>query len=336
MAGFAAGSKLTAVPEVLAAIPIVITCIALWTVVQKRWAASPRFAVGIIVFCLMGFLTFSPWLVRNFAWTRNPIFPELMPVLGHGDLSPVQVERWDLSLKPPPAERPVPRRVLKLATDVLIGWQFGYVILPLGLIALGLSTHRPASWFLFGLLLILTIFWLSMTHLQSRFFVLAVPICALLIADFETHLSPAVAGGVVFIAMIVGWIQTNNALAAKLYMTGDRDGVAAVLGHDGRELFHEMIVPEDLPNDAPLLLVGDAKAFLYPIPMTKLRYRTVFDVREGGDLMSAWIGPAGRKPGEWMFVDPGELKRFSTSYHGLPPLPPTVASRDQRYLEKPR
>jgi 4-amino-4-deoxy-L-arabinose transferase-like glycosyltransferase len=336
MAGFAAGSKLTAVPEVLAAIPLVIACLVLSKTAKKQWGARPQVALGIAVFCLMGFLTFSPWLIRNIVWTRNPIFPELMPVLGRGDLTTTQMERWDMSLKPPPTERSIHARLKKLFTDVLIGWQFGYVILPLGLIALGMTMRRPEIWFLFGLLLILTVFWLSMTHLQARFFVLAVPICAMLAANFHAHSIRAVAGGLILVAMIVSWVQTSSALAAKLYATGDRDGVAAVLGRDGRDLFQAMFIPDDLPKDAKVLLVGDAKAFLYPIPMTRLRYRTVFDVRGGGDLLSAWIGVDGRKAGEWMFVDPIELKRFSTSYHGLPPLPPAIAKREECYVEKPK
>jgi hypothetical protein len=39
-----------------------------------------------------------------------------------------------------------------------------------------------------------------------------------------------------------------------------------------------------------VLLVGDARAFLYAVPMSRLRYRTVFDVpSEPPDLETAWL-----------------------------------------------
>jgi len=47
---------------------------------------------------------------------------------------------------------------------------------------------------------------------------------------------------------------------------------------------------DNIPPDATLVLVGDARAFAYDRPMSRLRYRTVFDVnqREGQSIIDAW------------------------------------------------
>jgi len=77
-------------------------------------------------------------------------------------------------------------------------------------------------------------------------------------------------------------------------------------------------------SSQPVILVGDAKAFWYAVPMKRLRYQTVFDVRE-------WeIEKAGL-----FVIDPGEIERFRRTYKGLPELPqwmrgidkPTVVER---------
>ena len=76
MAGFAAGSKLTAVPEVLVAIPIVAAAGGIWMWLGgRRKEADANLWGGIILFGLTGLLCFSPWLVRNMALgAHNPIF----------------------------------------------------------------------------------------------------------------------------------------------------------------------------------------------------------------------------------------------------------------------
>ena len=74
-----------------------------------------------------------------------------------------------------------------------------------------------------------------------------------------------------------------------------------------------------------LTLAGDARAFLYVMPMTNLRYRTVFDVdqRPGQNLIEAWLGPdAAAIRGEYQIVvDQGELSRFSRTYRHIQPMP---------------
>ena len=47
------------------------------------------------------------------------------------------------------------------------------------------------------------------------------------------------------------------------------------------------IAPTELPKTGTIYLIGDARAFVYPIPMSRLRYRTVFDVKDAPDIVQA-------------------------------------------------
>ena len=186
MAGLAAGSKLTAVPEVLVAVPVVVVGASLWLFLRRRdRAAGKQVFAGAIIFAATGLLCFSPWLLRNQAWAHNPVFPELMPILGHGDFNDRQVQRWKAAHEPRPDQQTFAARVdafRKAVIGVRVGpsvkfsietdaWQFGYLLLPVSLIAFGLSIRRPQSWCLMqALLLMLTVFWLGFTHLQGKIF----------------------------------------------------------------------------------------------------------------------------------------------------------------------
>ncbi|HWE00874.1 MAG TPA: glycosyltransferase family 39 protein [Tepidisphaeraceae bacterium] len=330
MAGFAAGSKLTAVPEVLIAVPLVCAGLAAWKMIARsdRTLAPWR---GIALFGLVGLLAFSPWLIRNLRWAGNPVFPELMPLLGRGDFTPVQVRRWELAYVPPVEQRSIVGRAKRFCEEVVVGWQFGYLLLPLGLIAFVSSIRDPMAWGLLGLLAILTIIWLFFTHLQGRFFILAAPVSALLIAQMDWHKREFI--GVILVAIFaaVGWVHINLKL---LDSVAGEVGIGNVLGMNDLSAITLKQPPLDrVPPDAPLCLVGDARAFWYPLPMSRLRYRTVFDVKsDEPNIVKAWIGHDGKRAGEILLVDPAELKRLSASYYGLPPLPAEVKAKNQRYV----
>ncbi|HET6251121.1 MAG TPA: hypothetical protein VFE47_25775 [Tepidisphaeraceae bacterium] len=382
-AGLAAGSKLTAVPEVLVAVPAIAALAGLAmrfglrrnegfagsaprtanlaeretvrsadpTPIAHVHLAGPRridagasLWIGILLFGVMGLATFSPWMVRNMVWAGNPVFPEMMP-LGHDGFTPVQVERFEKAHTPPPRQQPLIQRLETFNREVLTGWpadndsqssawQFGYLILPLGLVAFGLSVRRPESWCLLGLLLILTLFWLLMTHLQSRFFILAAPISALLIARINWR--QGAAAGVLLVAIFaaIGWSRVNARLLAKLYGTSEHDvGIVTTLGMDGKTLY-QMISPVELPDGGKIYLIGDARAFVYPVPMSRLRYRTVFDVKDGADIVQAWVGEEKPSAGDYLLIDAGELRRFQQTYYGLPAIPPNVDMTRGPYLIK--
>lgn len=317
-AGFASGVKLTAVPMLLIGIPLA-------TLVARRfeWRSLATFVVA-------GALVFSPWLIRNAIYTKNPVFPEAMSVFGRAHFTADQQERYRRAHSPPDAQRSISARLKSAWSQIAIDWRYGYTLLLAAPFAIALARTREA-WFIAALLAIFLIIWISFTHLQSRFYVLAIPAAAFAIASGlsakKQLVLPAALNFVV--VAILGILN----LHLNYLMRGDRTGRLALL-IDSRALGIESLRdlrPIEVDNvraDATLALVGDARAFAYDRPMKLLRYRTVFDVnqREGQSIIDAWAG--GDLPSNSvLLVDPIELSRMAKNYWKIGALPADVAQR---------
>ena len=346
LAGFACGVKLTAVPLLLLAVPAV----ALLALLRR----SPRLAVlGPLVFGLAGTAAFSPWLIRNVAWTGNPVFPEGTALFGKAHFSDEQVDRWKRAHRPQPAQAGPGARVAALGDQVVRSWQFGYVLLPLAGLALvtSVAVRRgsggvedgdggdddggsgdggptpsvaggPVPWMLAGLLLIQLAFWLGFTHLQGRFFLLAVPVAVMCVAVAPwDRLVSGRAGGavaaalaaVVIVGAAVGWSNVHRRLAHKLYEE-QGTGMAVALGRPEIDGITGGSLAGSRGDDpsARLLLVGEAQAFWYPLSGDRLVYRTVFDLdTSGGRSLADALDPQGlRRDGRtWRLIAPAELER---------------------------
>jgi hypothetical protein len=335
-AGFACGTKLTAVPMILVAIPIAWIAIGgSWSLVHRRHAPTTGRALrttilSILLFLLAAFLAFCPWLIRNQRWAGNPVFPELMPLLGQAHFTDAQVERYHAAHSPRPDQHSIGAHLSAGWNQIVADSSYGYILLPLGLLggilALLRPRHRPEALFLLLLLLMLTIIWIGFTHLQGRFFILAIPILALLIAQINWGLLQWPLAAAVVAVGLFGFIGLNRQLIPWL--------APQFLGMENFHGFlQELVPPQVIPKiDAgqSVALVGDARAFLYPIPMSRLHYRTVFDVSAspGQSLIDAWLGGA---QADMIIVDPNELTRLTRTYHPLPPLPPFVADHDRPF-----
>ena len=84
---------------------------------------------------------------------------------------------------------------------------------------------------------------------------------------------------------------------------------------------------QSVPPDALLSLVGEAQAFYYQRPMSRLRYRTVFDVPPGDNVVESWLGGRRQGENEWLVVSPSELERFANTYWGIPRPPPDLLGK---------
>jgi hypothetical protein len=333
MAGLACGVKLTAVPEVLLAIALVsLTLLILSGAREKR--PPGRLISGPIAFGLAGLLTFAPWLIRTWWWSGNPVFPELPSLLGKGDFSDVQVERWHRAHTAQPSQRPILARLHAAGTDIVWSWQYGYLLLPLALAAVVLNHRDPDVWFLGALLFFLAVFWLGFTHLQSRFFILAVPICAMLISCL-----PLEAIGLVAAQSLLGIVLLNRNYLGLLH---EKFGKAPSLYGQviGIEDLSWMTPPEiiQVPPNAMLVLVGEGKVFLYQRPMSELRYRTPFDAdtSHGRSVIEAWAGPHDKRRADYLLIAPEELERFEKTYQPFPTLPPEITDHLQPFVIPPR
>jgi hypothetical protein len=269
---------------------------------------------GLAIFVVGSVLVFSPWLVRNFVWAGNPVFPEGMEVLGKGHFSEVQVERWRLAHSPKEGERKVGERLGLAWKRIVIDWRFGFLFLPLAVAAMVLARDRRAA-FLGISLAVQLLIWLAFTHLQGRFFILALPIGAVAIGMVRWRGWVFVAGGVLGVVAVVAFV-----ILCRRYAGVRQVAEKGALGVENLTWMIPLpaeIDVEKLPADRPIVLVGDAQAFLYSgIPMSRLKYRTVFDVagEDGKDWLIKWT----RRARGTVLVFPGELERFRNSYFSVP------------------
>jgi hypothetical protein len=321
MAGFACGVKLTAVPMLLLAVPVALAI------------SHPKCIRYAPIYVAVGALLFSPWLVRNVVWTGNPVFPQGTSVFGRAHFSDVQVERWKRAHSPTPTQSAPAARLAAAATEVFANWRFGYVPLVVGLVAAGVGYRDRRARALAALLLLYLLFWLGFTHLQGRFFVLAIPVVALLIAVADWWRLFVPVAVVVAVSVLGSWFLVHRQFAARMY--GLRPWVQ-VLGVEDLSQLHPSEL-EFIPPDATLVLVGDARAFWYQRPMKAMRYRTVFDVdtTESTDVIETWRGKGSDRSREWLLIDPEELRRFSKTYWAVPAPPENLNDRKQPLLIGP-
>ena len=227
----------------------------------------------------------------------------------------MQVERWQRAHSARPEQQNLPARLHAGVAEILASWQYGYVLIPLGLISALVAWRKQTSILLAAMFVAITLFWLFATHLEGRFFLLALPICAWLIAQVDRPGLAASALAVVLVAAVVSGMRLHHDVSVLLH--GGREsplGDATV-----RLLGVEDISPLEAPyldGLAPgqdVVLVGDAKAFFYTIPMSQLHYRTVFDLRTDNGDIEDWNGGPIPKDAR-VIVDPAELKRFHDTY----------------------
>jgi hypothetical protein len=369
LAGFACGSKLTAVPEVLVAVGGICAVAILLTrhaylplpsgegrgegelklndakIIPTPPLPNPLPAgegtgvsqtirlIGVATFFLAGTLAFAPWLVRNCVWAGNPVFPEATFIFGQGHFSDAQVDRWKQAHSPRPDQQSVGARLSAWRTDVWASPQYGFVLLPLGVIC-GLAAcwrqDRLPALLMIAMFAALCIVWLGFTHLQGRFFIFGVPIAGLLIAQVPWRRAGALVGaGIVVLAAVVSFAGIHQTVAGKLF--GQKlnlvIGVENLSGLSVREELAEVV-----EGTTPIALIGDARVFLYSGPMSRITYRTVFDVdaQPGESVIDAWA--RGAPADAVRVVDPNELKRFHGTYRGIPALAPEFADRAEPFV----
>ena len=319
-AGLACGTKITAVPMLLLAVPAV-AAVAAWTVVPRR-----PLLLGCGGAVVAGGLVLSPWLVRNAVWSHgNPIWPVGMSALGAGHFSPAQVERFRVAHSPTPDQQPPTARVAVLWTDVLAHWQYGYVLLPAGIAAAAGRRRDRQTWVLVGTALVVLVVWVGFTHLLARFFVMTIPLAAIAVGR-------------------AGWRRAGWGVAAAAAVTGIV-GVARALdprsspadvpppGWFGRTDLSLFLPTEEeggsqvkaaiVARDRDVGLVGNAQAFFYQTSSDRLHYSTVFDLPgDETDPVAAWVGRAAEGNPEWLLVvNPDEVQRLNTTYRSVPPMP---------------
>jgi len=201
----------------------------------------------------------------------------------------------------------------------LADWRYGYLLLPLAIVSAGLSWRERQTGTLLLILLMLAIFWLFFTHLQSRFFTLAIPLAAMLIAQAQPRRATLIVYSIIVsLAAICGLI----AICQKVTSINSRLDfhLFDLLGAENLTILTPL-AETTIPPDARVLLIGDGRPFFYNVPTDRLRYRTVFDVdaKPGESSDAAWQSGWGAWSGPTIrVIDAPELQRFAHSYWGIP------------------
>jgi hypothetical protein len=278
---------------------------------------------------IAGSVVFSPWLLRNVIWAHNPVFPEAQSLLGHAHFTPEQSERWHRAHNPPPDQQSLVARLKAAEMQILIDWRYDFLLLwfPV-VVSLGFCIRRPQARVLAGLLIAWLIFWIGFTHLQGRFFVLAIPVAALSLALWQYRWQQWETTAVA--ALVLVQFCVGNFLTFRKF--NERVAPLRSVGLLGYEDFKPMLSDQaqDLisRDDAPsIALVGDARAFLYQVPMSRLFYRTVFDVNVKPSESSEQAWTEGAPASAQRIVDTNELERFSKTYYAVPLTPTTSPAR---------
>jgi MFS family permease len=319
MAGFAGGTKLSILPLLFVGVPIILILVR-----PIPWRSVSG---GCAIYLLAGAAALSPWLIRNDAWTGNPVFPEAMRIFGKAHFSDVQVERWRQAYLPDKDHRSVGGHLSALETQILADWRYGVALLPLGIATFLITFRKPAALYLMGLLLFQLLFWLFFTHLQSRFMVIAIPIIALMIAQSERRewfwVCTLTAVGMICYCGVTVTMKLERSLALDRRLVS-ANGVG-ILGRQNFEGFRLLDIKSLRPG-ASVDLVGDSCAFLYQIPMTRLHYKTVFDVDTSDrskSIVQDWLAGMPRDALPWLDASgSADLARFAKTYYAIPPLPP--------------
>ena len=328
MAGFAGGAKLTGVPMLMLGIPIAHG-VGIIARKQKSWLRPG------VIFGASALVVLSPWLIRNFVWARNPVFPEGMSLLGRGHLSADQAERWRLAYVPTPEQRAIGGRAKAAWEQIFSDWRYGFMLIPAGLFAFSRWKMRAESLFLMALLVMWMVFWLFFTHLQSRFFVLAIPVLGLSLSRVESPIAKLALACAIVLQAGFGMLKLHEVVMARIVER------SAVMGLEHYEPILDERIGKAMHGNGSLLLVGDAKAFYYEVPMARLRYRTVFDVDAAGqDVVDAWSNDWTRSAGDTLVIDFDEIRRFSwkesrgTGYWKIPAPAPDESGRAIVGVEK--
>jgi len=323
-AGYAAGCKYTA----LALVGLPLTGALLLTV---RGALRRRLAAAACFLLAQG-LAFAPWAAKNTALTGNPLFPLAAGVFdGHPEgWGAAEARHFAASHAPAGDEGSLGRR-LALLWRHLPGdrdQRFGPPVLLLaGWALLGRRRDRVVSacgWMLLAQVPV----WLFATHLYARF---AVPLLIPLVVLAGSVPLGGPRQRAIVSSLLVAGTLFNLAFSTRLYAQHMLPGGVQLDLEGATDAFtggvfpgyeHLGIVNQDLPGDAHLCMVGDARAFYV---RRRVAYCVVFNRSPLVETIRAASGP--RDVVGWLaaegythlLVNWAEIDRLRRSRYGYPP-----------------
>ncbi|NLE28525.1 MAG: hypothetical protein GX629_02500 [Phycisphaerae bacterium] len=195
--GLCAGFKYTALPMI--ALPVILMAMIIFI-------RRTKFIKAILTTAVMGVVcigALSPYLVRNFLWTGNPVFPLAYDLFGGRGWNDELAERWKRGHSPREDEKPIRARLEKLywaglqnplvnafiaehykaqgdftrASEIAAPPPirdlptFGFALLLLPWLIFFTRRQSMNDWLMLMIFVLQTLVWLFATHLQARFLI---------------------------------------------------------------------------------------------------------------------------------------------------------------------
>ncbi len=342
LAAAACGAKLTAVGFVAAPLGIALLARA----PARAW---PR---AIATGSLAGVIVLGPYFIGNATATSNPVFPFATSIFGSGHWDQQQVEIWRdghassgvVTERLEQAWHQLMRYGIGTQPDPAEPWHAQWSLLPwLALVSLaliliiprhlGVSTalRRPVL-LLGGMIAVQFLFWITLTHIKSRFMLpMVVPAAAIIAIAVTIILTRWRHVPVLPIALAIGltsWCcvavylfsqQAGGRPAARIAMVDTLSGAA--LSSADRELLAEhspvMFINHRLGHESHVLLVGEAAPLYYTGNYT---YQTTWDrgplshaMQQHGEQPQAWIDALREAGYTHMLVNDSMLLRWENA-----------------------
>lgn len=264
MAGLSCGCKYTAVPMI--AVPLAVM---VWLAPRASGSIRVRHTAAFALGCA---ITFSPWLVKNQLMTGNPVFPLANSVF-HAAPPGWDHEatlRWDRGHSPQADQQGLIAKGRLLWAHVL--WdkyhRLGPTVFVLGLGGLWARRRDRIDHLLVLMVVVQLGVWLLATHLYARFAVVLLIPLALLAGRSMMNARSAHRDRWIVVLLLLGsgW---NTAYAAALQRRESVGGAPPSLIAGGQLPGFEYygVVNRELPPDAKILLIGDARAFYFERPV---------------------------------------------------------------------
>ncbi len=326
LAGLACGCKYTAI--VLIAIPLAVVA------AGGRGRPAPRRVIAVAVFGGAALLAFAPWLVKNAAMTGDPVFP-----LGGGWVREYpagwgadEARHFLECHRPALSERTLSARLAMLWTHVPAdpAQRFGPLVLVAAVAGVMAGRRRRSTWLCALVLAVQIGMWLFGTHLYARFaVVLLIPLVALVAAAGDAMAVPPwrwIAGGLLVPGVLFNAWVAGRLYHAHLFIDGAKlaiEGVPEAFAQgkvSGYEFYGA--VNNDLPPDAKVLAIGEARAFYFDrhVDYCVVFNRNPFAEAAGGagspsDAI-AWLTRHGYSH---VLLNWQEIARLRGSRYGFPP-----------------
>jgi 4-amino-4-deoxy-L-arabinose transferase-like glycosyltransferase len=270
-AGLAGGCKYTAIALVTAALPLS------WALAGRAPAVQRMRTV--LLFGLGAILALSPWLIRNAAFTGNPVYPFGYEVFGGRAWSGEQEVQWDRGHSLPSQDASAWGRA-HLALRELVGRYdtrertfepslFGPAIWLLALLGV-IRDRSRTSWALVLWILLILAIWAGFTHMPGRFAVPAVvPLLLLAARPLPTgRLLRAGTVGLTLLAAVAGSVQLWRLLQRHETWWRERVGVGVRHLPGNTEFFvKSRLLNDAVPPDGYVWIVGDAAVFYVDRPL---------------------------------------------------------------------